>query len=620
VQLQGMTEKVHGSPSEVAAAVGWLAESRLISPGDGDGAVVVYELAHERLIPALRVVANRELSDVNKANLLLDRRVNEWLGSGKNRRYLFSLKELLLLRQQRGFLEWGQQRSQKETLVKNSWNRSRWGLSSVGTPLILGLAFGIWSYTPPGQIQWARWDLVILRNMGFREASENSETVKSITVDLVSGVGNNPFPTLWMKGFVSETYSNEEVSRIIDLVSKSKDKTSARQILRQVEIIANHFDQPTLLSNVAGALISFGDAEKGKQTLEKALENTKSIKDEYSQSDALSSIAQASGKLGDAEKGKQTLEKALEITKSIKDESSQSYALSSIAQAYGKLGDAEKGKQTLEKALEITKSIKNENNQSAPLRSIAQAYGKLGDAEKGKQTLEKALEITKSIKDEYYQSYALSSIAQAYGKLGDAEKGKQTLEKALEITKSIKDEDYQRAALSLIVKASGKLGDAEKGKQILEKTIELTKSIKTEYLQRAALSSIAQAYGKLGDAEKGKQTLEKALEFTKSIKNESLQHDALTSIALAYLELGDLDRAKVMAIDLSSKFTPELSTYQADKNLGILQAELGNWSEALRFSKRCQADGKVAVLTQILRVNAEQKHPEFKELRVEKEE
>lgn len=88
VQLQGMTEKVHGSPSEVGEAVRWLSESRLITPGESGGAVV-YELAHERLIPALRQVADQELSAANQANLLLERRVNEWLGSGKGQRYLY---------------------------------------------------------------------------------------------------------------------------------------------------------------------------------------------------------------------------------------------------------------------------------------------------------------------------------------------------------------------------------------------------------------------------------------------------------------------------------------------------------------------------------------------------
>ncbi|MEB3295117.1 MAG: hypothetical protein VKJ24_18320, partial [Synechococcales bacterium] len=228
-QLQGMTEKVHGLPSEVEAAVRWLLEARLISPGESGGAVV-YELAHERLIPALRQVANQELTEANKANLLLDRRVNEWLGSGKNGRYLFSWRELWLLRQQQGFLEWGQQRSQKQALIQRSWRRASGRLAGVGTPLALGLAFGIWSHTPPGQIQWTRWDLMGLANMGALQGYNKNERNYfarndfDSTLDLVTSVEGHPFPTLWMKGLAFDGYSSEKATEIATLISKSPNK------------------------------------------------------------------------------------------------------------------------------------------------------------------------------------------------------------------------------------------------------------------------------------------------------------------------------------------------------------------------------------------------------------
>ena len=160
-QLQAMPDKVRGEPTEVEAVVQWLREARLITPVEQEG-TVAYELAHERLIPALRQVANQELSEANRANLLLDRRVNEWLGSSKGDRYLFSLKELRLLRQQRGFLVWGQREAQKRELVRRSWRREFRNLAGLSLPLLMGAGFGLWSYTPPGQIQWTRWQFMDL--------------------------------------------------------------------------------------------------------------------------------------------------------------------------------------------------------------------------------------------------------------------------------------------------------------------------------------------------------------------------------------------------------------------------------------------------------------------------
>ena len=280
-----------------------------------------YELAHERLIPALRQVANRELTDANKANLLLDRRVNEWLGSGKSRRYLFSLKELGLLRQQRGFLEWGQQRSQKEALVKKSWNRMRLRGSSIGVPLVMGLAFVVWSNTPPGQIQWTRWDLIGISNAGFlRDSSGNGEILNTVlNMDMLSGVSHQPFP---VELFVLESSNLDQIPRIIQMIGKFKNRDSAKQLLRQIEwVISRYPDEKKseLLSQLSVVWVDLEEIEYSRKLLDAANIIIPSIKDEYVQSTALSSIAEAYGKLGDAEKGKQVLGEALELTKSSKE-------------------------------------------------------------------------------------------------------------------------------------------------------------------------------------------------------------------------------------------------------------------------------------------------------------
>src|SRR5262245_49120740 len=67
------------SDSELKEAVGWLSRGdvRLAVPVKRDD-IEGYELAHERLIPALRRIANKELTEADRANLLVDRRANEW--------------------------------------------------------------------------------------------------------------------------------------------------------------------------------------------------------------------------------------------------------------------------------------------------------------------------------------------------------------------------------------------------------------------------------------------------------------------------------------------------------------------------------------------------------------
>jgi tetratricopeptide (TPR) repeat protein len=586
-QLQKLPGKVRGGPLEVVTAVQWLMEARLITPVEQEGNVA-YELAHERLIPALRQVANQELSAVNRANMLLEQRVNEWLGSGKKRRYLFGLGELRLLRQQRGFLEWGQRESQKRELLRRSWWRGGRNLGLLSAPVFCGAAFGVWSHTPPGQLQWARWDLMMMSQFGNPLTSDGSITsdpsnlYAALNLDILAGVKNNPAPSFWIKWFVLERYNtnyNNIHSEVIKITANTKDRDVAKRLLHEVHLASSapkDFSvKAVLLAQVAEGYINLQDQAKAQEVLSQALEAAKSIKEEYSKVYALSAIAGAYGKLNDSSKAQQVLSEALEVTKSIKEESSKSSALSAIAGAYGKLNDSSKAQQGLSEALEVTKSIKEESSKSNALSAIAGVYGKLNDSSKAQQVLSEALEVTKSIKDNKYSKvYALSVIAGAYGKLNDSSKAQQGLSEALEVTKSIKDESYKSNALSVIAGVYGKLNDSSKAQQGLSEALEVTKSIKDESSKSIALSAIAQAYLKLNDVEKAKATLS----------------DAAKSAEIA-------------------KFSSSTS------QVAQVYAELGNWGEALRLSRRCYVNEKVAVLARILRVHAEQVNPEFKALR-----
>lgn len=138
---------------EVDEAIDWLTHSsvRLITRVETDG-VTAYELAHERLIPAIRKVANKTLTEVDRANVLLDRRVNEWLSNDRNRRYRLSGSELRLLLRQRRHLTWGRNRRFKEQLIDASRRTQRvWYGSYVGV-VVASFAFFAWWTSDHGLI------------------------------------------------------------------------------------------------------------------------------------------------------------------------------------------------------------------------------------------------------------------------------------------------------------------------------------------------------------------------------------------------------------------------------------------------------------------------------------
>ena len=160
--IEDLRQKMQGTltASEIREATLWLANPgvRLLTPVQHED-TELYELAHERLIPALREVAGKELTSADKANQLLNRRVNEWLGNERSSRYFFNWQELRLIRKQKPFLVWGVNQRNKEKLLQRSWKRLRLRLVAIAMVLVFSLVGMGWWYSPGGQIQQVRWKL-----------------------------------------------------------------------------------------------------------------------------------------------------------------------------------------------------------------------------------------------------------------------------------------------------------------------------------------------------------------------------------------------------------------------------------------------------------------------------
>lgn len=153
------TKNTHVQSKEIKEAVKWLegGDARLITPVEKDGAVG-YELAHERLIRAVMEQANRELTDVSRGNQLLERRVNEWLGNNRNRRYLLPWRELWFIARNKS--HWRRKREEKQRLLALSRRRIYRFASLLIAFALMVVSFTGWLWlTPQGQIQQVWWNI-----------------------------------------------------------------------------------------------------------------------------------------------------------------------------------------------------------------------------------------------------------------------------------------------------------------------------------------------------------------------------------------------------------------------------------------------------------------------------
>jgi hemoglobin-like flavoprotein len=576
-KLQGTAK-----PDEIQEAVTWLARSdvRLITPQDKSGSLG-YELAHERLIPALMRLAGKELTAADQANQLLERRVNEWLGNQRNSRYLLGWRELWLIQQQRPYLVWGAKRQQKEKLIRLSQRRTYGIASIVGiVVLVIGIAYTWLNFTTPGQMQQVRWALSrgIERASDYTTADIANALIKDGQHDRGVNLIRNEIESrgsraaalkevaetavrlhnsglLQMALTVTDTidhpsYKSDALRDIASAYGQLQEGERAQAVLEKALAATDTIDAPyakfNALRAIASAAGQLQEGERAQALLENALAATDTIDAPDSKSNALSAIASAAGQLQEGERAQALLENALAATDTIDAPDSKSSALRAIASAYGQLQEGERAQALLEKALAATDTIDAPDSKSSALSAIASAAGQLEEGERAQALLENALAATDTIDAPYAKSYALSDIASTYGQLQEGERAQALLENALAATDTIDAPDSKSNALSAIASAAGQLQEGERAQAVLEKALAATDTIDAPDSKSSALRDIASAYGQLQEGERAQALLEKALAATDTIDAPDSKSSALRAIASAAGQLQEGERAQAL--------------------------------------------------------------------------
>jgi hypothetical protein len=163
--LEQLGEKLENdfTIADLEEATIWLSRSdiRLITPNQ-QGTVVAYELAHERLIPALRRLAAKELSEVDVARRLLERKVGEWTANNQKFRYLLRRRELTLIKRHRAQLVRNPQKTAKAKFLSRSLMLRNLKLSVVCLTLLLAASITIWWFSASGEVWQVERDLANL--------------------------------------------------------------------------------------------------------------------------------------------------------------------------------------------------------------------------------------------------------------------------------------------------------------------------------------------------------------------------------------------------------------------------------------------------------------------------
>jgi hypothetical protein len=388
-------------PDEIAEAAVWLGRSdvRLITPVERD-AETAYELAHERLIPAVRQVAGKELTQTQKANQLLDRRVNEWIGNNYSSRYLFNIWELWLIKRQKPYLTWGSNRLQKERFLKTS-------KKTLCLILLLFLAIPLlpfvsifWSYNPSLQNWKLRQRLSSLDSLST--LSENEKVNKLISIAQKT----------WMLDSVQEA---DTLRRIIDKTKELQNLANRARILRIVAFQPSVVDQTSRLEN-----------SQKTSLLKQIVESAAELQNSTYETKILVSVVIQTSELEDSQKTS-VLEKVILSSVELKNPADRAKIFKAIIYELPDFNDVQEEAEILKQILGNLVQI-DEDGQAQLLEMIVSLSSEEEDMKKAFQVLEKLLKATNNIQNPELRAWVLTSTAKAYMDLGNTRRGFQILE------------------------------------------------------------------------------------------------------------------------------------------------------------------------------------------------
>jgi hypothetical protein len=269
LSLKNLKEKLKEvvPDSDIEEAVSWLArgEVRLITSIQQKN-VMLYELAHERLIPSLRRLTFKEITDVEKAQQNLDRRVNEWIGNNRSQRYLLTLREWRTIKRYSALIILGPQKDQKKEFVSLSKRRFvKLGVSYTAISFLgLGGYVGYRSYerSRDRQMHYAKTRLTsLLRVVTDPDATKDA----ALLLDSIGAEDKELSDAIW-KSINRRTINNR--LKVLSPVVKAygqlgqwkKEVELFKQLPRSVELPID--ERVVLFASVAKAYCELGQLKE----------------------------------------------------------------------------------------------------------------------------------------------------------------------------------------------------------------------------------------------------------------------------------------------------------------------------------------------------------------------
>lgn len=532
------------TPREVHQTTTWLASGdvRLISTVEQSGETG-YELAHERIIPAVLSLAGQTLASAAKANRLLERRVNEWLGNNRSRRYLFSWRELWLLRRQKQHLVWGQNRRAKQRLLEQSWQRIQRGFWAIfATLLLLSASFLIW-LSPYGQIKQMHWELAKLDKTKATDVREE--------IALTFAKAGDPSRAIRLASSFSESGERAIFLAKVAEAQGQLDKTSqTMQVLAHLRSSAESFseleDKARVLTATAVAFDQLKENDKALELLVELQTIVEASPDLHSKGRGLMATAKAYSQLQENDKALELLPKINVILKSTSDLDYKMDGLTEITKAYSQIQESDESFEVLEvlaQLLTIAEASSDPDYKIGSLTELARIYGQSQKSDVVLEALKQIRISAESTLNSYEEGYVLGAIAKAYSQLQAKDEALEVLAELQNIVESSPDLNYRIGGLTEIAEIYSQVQESGEALEVLAQLRTIAEASSNLEFKVNGLAEIAQMYAQLQKSNAILDALAKLHTVVKSLPDPDAQTSILMLIAETYAQLQESDIA-----------------------------------------------------------------------------
>lgn len=552
------------STAEIKESLEWLTRGyvRLVIP-TGRDKIESYELAHERLVFAVRKEANKQLSEVEQASLLLGNRVNEWLGNNRHKRYLLSFSELRLIKRQSPFMVWDPDSSAKQSLVRASARRIKRNWLFTGLLLIPLFVVSLITLN-----EWRRQRLAIKTfeeqvNRSGREVEESREEAITFAATQAFGAvylhrGDKESPSEIIEGFlrVMDGIGQKKLatSAIVTTASKMSSKDQGIELLSEFLMVAEKSDDEQLHDAINGIvdLFTFENNPRDRKFLNQAQNIAEKIQDNWSKTGALQDIARAYLNIKDEDKALQLLKESEKFATGVsKNNIGKGDLFRDAAFIYSTFGKKEESMASLGMAINLAEEMDDSTFRSAAFSSTSDAYVAVGKNLLDLQIIRQALPIREKANGTshpWFKSRIKLVEAYIYARLKQKDSAMEALRQSVSLIDTIEDTNPAKAN-GLIEIASlyiglGLKGDAE---VLLARSLQVVDQVKDLEDRGHIIKNLARLRFESGDKEKCLDLIKRDLQLLDLISDEFKRDYLIRQLVGIAVKLGDFQVVRAAA-------------------------------------------------------------------------